>query len=159
MRIDRLVNNEQMNLDIASRLKAENQADDDNRAGILWFCFFPAKAAGEDGIERFFRSWGGEALYNSHEDDAETGPALKAIGIPCIIEADVPISCLAEHCYLIDKIARIYLKNRGLKTRECCDLEAYAETNIRPEAVRQVIRYPSDEFIALTGCNEWSEPL
>lgn len=30
-------------------------------------------------------SWGGESLCNRHEDDAETGPSLKAIGISCIV--------------------------------------------------------------------------
>lgn len=51
--------------DVAARLRANNQADESNRAGRLWFCFFAPHIAGESGIERFFRSWDGEALYNS----------------------------------------------------------------------------------------------
>jgi hypothetical protein len=62
---------------IASELKARNQAGDPYRAGRLWFCFYPPREAGESGIERFFRHWGGEALYNSHEDDPVTSAALK----------------------------------------------------------------------------------
>ena len=40
---------------LAGKLKATNQADDDNRAGMIFFCFYPPRLSGEDGIERFFR--------------------------------------------------------------------------------------------------------
>ena len=90
-RIDECVSAKQLPLDIATMLKAKNQAHDAYRAGIFWFCFFPPKLAGEAGISRFFRHWGGEALYNYHEDDPITSKALSAFGTPCIVEADVPI--------------------------------------------------------------------
>ena len=67
---------------IAERLIAENQAGDNNRKGMIWFCFFEPRIAGQSGIERFFRCWGGEALYNSHERDPSTGQALRMIGRP-----------------------------------------------------------------------------
>jgi len=76
--------------DIAQRLVARNQADDSNRVSKLWFCFFPPHLAGESAVSRFFRNWGGEALYNSHERDPETSPIIRRIGTPCIVEADVP---------------------------------------------------------------------
>jgi hypothetical protein len=76
---------------VGNRLRADNQADEKNRAGRIWFCFFPPHIGGESGIGRFFRSWGGEALYNTHEDDPETGPALQAFGTPCLIQARVAI--------------------------------------------------------------------
>jgi hypothetical protein len=69
----------------------ENLAGDANRAGKIWFCFFPPRLGGQSGIERFFRHWGGEALYVYHERDDETGAVLRSIGTPCIIEADVSI--------------------------------------------------------------------
>src|ERR1700676_2031123 len=46
------------------------------------------------GVGRFFRYWGGEALYNSHQDHAVRGPLLESIGTPCVIQADIPISNL-----------------------------------------------------------------
>ena len=125
---------------------------------MLWFCFFEPKIAGEDGIERFFRSWGGEALYNSHERDPETGPVLKRIGTPCIVEAEVPISSLSKS-WLTEKMARIFLKKRGLITRECCDFESYADTEIPPETIRKVIKFPEPEFLRLTDCENWDTPL
>jgi hypothetical protein len=62
--------------DIAKKLCAKNQANETNRVGKIWLYFFPPHNAGQRGVERFFRSWGGEALYNSHEGDPQTGLIL-----------------------------------------------------------------------------------
>jgi len=51
--------------EIAERLRLENLADERNRANIIWFFFFPPHV--EFGIEEFFRFWGGERLYRSHQ--------------------------------------------------------------------------------------------
>lgn len=51
---------------MAERLRSKNQAHEPNRAGMIWFCFFPPRLAGEGGIGSLLRFWGGEALYNSH---------------------------------------------------------------------------------------------
>jgi hypothetical protein len=108
---------------IAERLRKENQAADGNRTGRIWFCFYPPRLAGQRGIESFFRSWGGEALYNSHEDDRVTGPILSSLGTPRLIEAVVPIIDLAVHSWLEDKIIRRFLINRGLQTNECVNFD------------------------------------
>ena len=101
---------------LAGMLKATNQADDDNRAGMISFCFFPPRLADEDGIKRFFRHWGGEALYNSHEDEPDTGAAIACIGRPCLIEVAVPIAGM-ESTRAAFNVARRYLIHRGFRTR------------------------------------------
>ena len=143
---------------IANRLKSNNQGDEINRAGMLWFCFYPPYRARQDGIERFFRSWGGEALYNSHEGDAETGPVLREIGIPCLIEADVALS-ESENESLAFTLARIFLIKGGHQTSECVDHEGYAMSSIPQQNVRRIIRFPSEDFMRLTHAQNWNPPL
>jgi hypothetical protein len=89
--------------EIARALVAENSADDENRAGKLWFCFFPPYLGGENGIESLLRYWGGEALYRWHDRHPERGPILASIGIPCLVEADIPIASLNEISFLENK--------------------------------------------------------
>lgn len=60
----------------ACRLLGYNQAADDNRSGTTAFFVTRAQLA-HAGLDRPCRSWGGEALYNYHEDDPETGPLLR----------------------------------------------------------------------------------
>ena len=117
-RIDTLVKANQITLDVASRLKSDNQADDENRSERIWFCFFPPWMDSEDGIGSFFRYWGGEALYNSHENDQTTLSAISRIGTPRIVEADVPIASLEMCTGLAFKIVRRFLTSRGHHSTE-----------------------------------------
>jgi hypothetical protein len=144
---------------IAERLIAENQANDNNRKGKMWFCFFEPRIAGQSGIERFFRRWGGEALYNSHEDDRETGEALKLVGRPCLIQADVRVSSLSQYTYLGEKILRRYLFSHGFDTGEDCEHEDYAREPIAASEIVRFVFHGEPAFAALTDCDSWTPPL
>lgn len=158
-RIDTLVADGRVTDEIAILLKRRNQSRDSNRAGMVWFCFFPPRIAGESGIERFFRHWGGEALYNSHEDNPITSPAISQVGTPCLIEADVPIASLEKHGGLSTKIYRRFLISRGLETGEPVEHEDRIKRPLAAGNVRRVIRFPDADFLALTGCSEWRVPI
>lgn len=158
-RVDELVKAGQVSAAIALRLKSENQANDQNRKGMIWFCFFPPWLGGEGGIERFFRHWGGEALYNSHEDDATTSPVLGRIGNPCLVEADVPLEVLENRTGLAFKVVHRYLISRGYQTGEPVAHEDRAKTAIPATSIRRIIRFPDPEFCTLTGCSTWCRPL
>jgi hypothetical protein len=158
-RIDAVSEGGVISTGVSNRLKTENQAHEKNRAGMVWFCFFPPRLAGQGGIERFFRHWGGEALYNTHEDDSETSPILRSIGTPAIVEAEVPISILAQHSLLDIKVARRFLISRGFQTGEPCDHEDRIIFPLPARNVRYIVRFPDPSFIELSGCNSWSEPM
>ena len=122
-RIDALVKTDEITPDIAGRLKSENQSDETGRAGKIWFCFYPPRNAGEGGIERFFRHWGGEALYVCHENDPLTSAAISCIGTPRIVEAHVPIASLQKYGSLDCSIYRRYLFSRGSRIPQPSDYE------------------------------------
>jgi hypothetical protein len=153
-RIDAIEQAGKIEYEIAQLLKNNNQANDSNRKGKIWFCFFKPSIAGQSGIERLFRSWGGEALYNSHESDPVTGPVLKSIGTPCLIDAFVPIASLSSYgvCF---KIIRQYLINRGLNTEEPVDHEDRATQPIPAQNISRIIQFPDQDFISLTKCDGW----
>jgi hypothetical protein len=65
---------------VADKLIGDNEADGRYRKNMLHFVFQSPHFEGHGGIGRFFKSWGGEALYNSHEENSETGPVLRKIG-------------------------------------------------------------------------------
>ena len=144
---------------VADRLKVENQAHEANRAGMIWFCFYPPHIAGQHGIERLLRSWGGEALYNSHERDAVTGRVLGNIGVPCLVEADVPIASFPPHTFPEVHLCRQFLVNRGLRTGESLHHDDRATLPVSAASIRRIIRFPEPDFIALTGCGGWKPPL
>ena len=158
-RIEALVKDNLIEPYIAQRLKSRNQADNKHRARRIWFCFFPPRNAGEDGIRRFFRHWGGEALYVCHENDPHTSAALSCIGLPRIVEADVPISSLRPFGNLENSTYRRYLVSRGYQTGESIDYEDCIVHPMPPEHVKRVISFPDADFSSLTGCSEWRSPI
>ncbi|MBD2703418.1 hypothetical protein IC229_22430 [Spirosoma sp. BT702] len=158
-RIENLRQNGLIDSPTANYLLSKNEADDSNRAGMIWFCFFPPRVEGQLGIERFFRSWGGEALYNSHEDDKLSGHMLTKIGTPCLIEAYIPIESLAYHGGLDFKLIAHFLRNRGLKPDNPIEHEDRAQHKIPAENIIRVIRFHEPDFMKLTGCAKWKPVL
>jgi hypothetical protein len=136
-----------------------NSADDDNRAAMIWFCFFSPHRAGEGGIERLLRYWGGEALHRWHEDGTETSSLLKRIGTPSVVVADVPIRLLEKGSSLVETLVRLYFENRGLRTAQSIRYETFTRFPLPAEAIRRVVSFPDAEFLDLTGCSSWRRTL
>lgn len=145
-----------LSADVAHALISRNQADDGNRAGMLWFFFYEPYLAGCYGIQRFFRFWGGEALYNLHEDHPDTGKVLKEIGIPCVIKANIPITSLKDSFYPDSSMIRVFLSQRGHQLDNGIEHEGFSTTNIAPQDIVEVIKHPNKQFIELTKCDAWS---
>lgn len=154
-RINALVSAERLSPEVSGHLIQSNEASAANRTGRIWFCFFPPRGAGERGIGRFFRHWGGEVLYNSHEDNPVTSSILRTIGTPCLVEADVPISSLAPGFRLATHIVRNYLASHGHQTDDAVNFEDRCVEPISAECVRRVVQYPTPDFLTLTGCVDW----
>lgn len=158
-RIEGLTQTGVMTNDIALQLVLRNQADDKNRVGMIWFCFFSPRLAGESGVGRFFRHWGGEALYNSHESNPVTSPVLRCIGTPCLVEAEVPIASFARHEGLAFKIVHSFLMSHGFPNSESIVHEDRIRLPLQADCVRRVIRFSEPDFSDLTGCADWRRPL
>ena len=154
-RIDKLVVSNQMSKQIADCLMDNNQSGAINRANKLWFCFFPPHVAGQHGIERFFRHWGGEALYNSHENNPVTGEWLQKIGTPCVIEALVPLKSMPDIRLPYGQFIRSYLKDKGYFIEKGIEFEGYIIEPLNPINIIDIHQFPCNSFIDLTGCAHW----
>ena len=156
-RIDALLKTNVIEPNVARRLKSENHAGEEHRAGMVWFCFSPPGNVDEDGIGRFFRHWGGEALYVCHEDDPVTSTVLRHIGTPRLVEADVPISLLDKDRCPDFTVYRQFLMSHGYCTMESTYYEDYIVHPLPAEHVRRVISFPDPDFYSLTNCDEWKK--
>jgi hypothetical protein len=103
----------------ARRLLEHNQAAEDNRSGRTAF-FFTRPQLKDAGLDRLCRSWGGEALYNFHEDDPETGPLLRCIGIPCIVAVAVPVTNIEPRFDVGERLVSVWCDRRRIKTERPC---------------------------------------
>lgn len=154
-RISQLEKDGLLSSEVAKSLISKNQSDDKNRANMLWFCFYEPYLAGRYGIERFFRSWGGEALYSSHENHPVTGKTIQRIGNPCVVKAHVTIESLKESYYPDTSMIRVFLSQKGHRIESEIEHEGFSTRAIDSQNVVEIFEYPSEQFDEITGCKEW----
>jgi len=153
-RLERRIDAGDIPSSIAHRFRKEHQAGDENRQ-MLWFIFSRDSLRWEAGVGRLFTSWGGEALYNSHEHDGDTGPVLRSIGRPCIVEAELPLERIEAHWTPAEWIVRPYLHRRGINDGHDPERDGHVRKALGPERMRRVISADDPEFEALTGVSKW----
>jgi len=148
MRIRRRASKGDFTPEIAERLLSENQASDPNRQ-MLWFLLSQDLLRDASGVQRFFASWGGEALYNSHERDVNTGPILRRIGVPAIIEVAIALSEACTFDALSVWLSRSFLSRRGISDGHDPHREIYVVNPIKPEAVLRIVKSDEPAFLDL----------
>ena len=140
---------------ICTRLLVGNQAADANRVGKICFVNMRSCLREESSVRRFFESWGGEVLYNSHEEDPITGPALKRLGEPYIVKVSVPVNMLEEFRY---GLAR-YFANKLLNDSTGGEAgrpelpETCVAGSVPAEWVVELVSFRDAAFESLTHCH------
>jgi len=158
-RLEKLEFEGSISKEVAEKLRVDNQCNDGNRANMLWFCFYEPHISGEHGINRLFKSWGGEALYNSYEGSVILGQVLKNIGIPCVINAIVPMRSIPNSRLPWKEMIGTFLASKGFKLDNPTDYEGYSIESITSENIIEIIEYPTEKFYTLTGCRDWSNKI
>jgi hypothetical protein len=143
----------------ARRLLGYNQAAEDNRSGRTAFFFTRAQLKDHAGLDHLCRSWGGEALYNYHEDDPETGPLLRSIGIPSIVAAAVRVADIEPHFDIGQRLVNIWCVQRGIVTELPLDFGGVVRTHTPAASILRIIGISDPEFLALTAHDRWRNPL
>lgn len=143
----------------AAALLGKHQAAEPSRRGRIWWCFYPPRESGQGGIGALLGTWGGEALYNSHDHDAAMGPILRSIGTPCLIEAAIPMSLLDRGISPTFTVVAHYLKHRAHPIRDRLEFEDNIKAPLPSANIRRIIVHPEPAFLELTGCETWHKPL
>jgi len=154
-RIEGMKSNSLINEKVAEELKITNQAAAGCRSDMIWFCFFKPYLESQSGIGCFFEYWGGESLYGCHEH-TEIGEILREVGTPCIVKSSVPMSQLSDSYLPENVMFRVFLKERGHNVSEPIEHEGFSKKDISADNIIDIIKYPSDLFAELSGCNNWN---
>lgn len=150
-RIGRAVNAGYLAPEIADRLLRKNQAADPSRLGSIGFGNAQSMLRHGYLVHRFFDSWGGEALYNSHEDDPTTGPALRSLGQAYIVAAALPAEALCVPRSPAEYFISAFLQSIGIKGCNDAAFESTVKGNVPPAWLLEVIGCGDPRFSVLTG--------
>ena len=159
-RVRRRVEAGDFSLAVGARILAETRADDSNlperRSGMTWFVFTANPLREEAGVGRFFAYWGGEALYVCHEEDPEVGPALRAAGTACIVEAAVAVRAIETYCSVGERVLRCFLHRRDIETGHDPDVEGFVREPVPGSSICRIIQRKDADFERLTRCSTWA---
>lgn len=128
------------------------------RSGLVWFCPNRSSLKDYSGVSRFFCTWGGEALYWGHEDDARIAPVLRHLGLPCVIKCAVPyVQAQQHHDNFSERLLAQFVAGEIEYPEPPPRFDFYTETDIAPSNICQIIVAGSSDFASLTAYRSWPE--
>jgi len=143
---------------LGDQIVDDNQSGTQGRNGLLWFIFSRRTLADKSGIERFFRTWGGEAVYWNREGSAE-GAKLSRVGAPCIVVAAVPSASIRTFHDVGRRFVMHFLARRRVKIPDDPEWEGRVLQPIAGEHVLRIVQLGELEFQQLTKSSRWTPRL
>lgn len=156
-RIERLLKEKE--IEIATHLISKNECNNKNRRDRIWFVCGQSVLKYSSGVIRLFSSWGGEALYISHEGDRNSGPVLKTIGRPYIIKVNLIPSELDLFINLSHKVEESFLISNGIPTSNTPQFDVCSKKPISSVQILEAISKDESKFQELTNYKNWAEKL
>ena len=147
-RIIKLYNNGVIRRELMEKLINKEEFKDENREGNICFFHCLSTLQNEGGLNRFFKSWGGEAIYLGFEQNT----ILQKIGIPCIVVGSLDISDLSVYPSLSKRIVCFYLNDSYYPT----DFDSFIRKNVK---VIEIIKRGDSRFSSLTHIDNWDEKI
>lgn len=138
---------------------SNNQVLEKNRSGQI--CLVQSKSLLKEKlcVYRLFRSWGGEALYNSHEEE-HTGVKLRNIGEPTIVVCKTLISDLTLYSRIEDIFVNNYMYQNGyqdFESEQNRKIESRVTSNISSEDIIDLVDFDDEQFLKFTSFDKWEK--
>lgn len=155
-RLDAAVQAGHLNQQTASELYDGALLDEaiGRRLGMTWFVFCRNTLREEHGLYRFFKYWGGEAVYVRPEHQ-ELGQKLASFGTPSIVVTSVPIAGLQTFCPIAERMLRVFIAHRNLPLDHDHEFEGHVQAPVRGTRILQLLTPRDDEFERLTCYSTW----
>ncbi len=156
-RIERLRKENLISDRCARELLNNNDVDECNRKGKLWFFHCKAALKDQGGLYRLFRRWGVEALYRKHEKDSMCNEELKRIGLPCIVLGLLSPQDVDNHNFETLAEGMIEIWKESYKDKPAIqNLETAVERRVN---VFRVISIKDPLFYELTDFRNWTKTI
>lgn len=124
------------------------------RENVLHFVCGYSALKNDSGIQKFFRCWGGEAIFNEHENQTALFPKLCQIGIPYIIKVKLEQK---SGINLAERLESTYLYNRNKIEILDAAYDDYIRIPLPRKQILEIIPFNDPDFIKLTAHHEWDD--
>lgn len=130
-----------------------------HRTGYIWFCPNRSSLMDGGGVSRLFRSWGGEAVYNGHEDKDDEGLIFRSIGTPCIVKSSIPITDIGEDYESLAKkfVSQFIAADLDFIPHPSAGFDMSVERDLAATEILEIIEFSDPRFEEFTHHTEWYE--
>jgi hypothetical protein len=147
-RIKRVYEKGLIPIDLMNSLLNKEELSEENRKGAIHFTHNTSVLRYEQGLFKFFKLWGGEAIYSGFEENKY----LQKIGTPCIIVASIEYQDLIN-LYLSERMICIYLGDSYYYSHE---VDSCINKKVN---VLAIIMRNNKLFNSLTNIDDWVEKI
>lgn len=134
-----------------------NLSDDfAHRTGKIWFC--PNRSTLQDylSVHRLFRSWGGEAIYCGHEEDARISITLTRIGSPSIVKCAIPFSRGNQpHQNFSERFLSQSVSDEVRYPEPSAGFDLHTKSDVAASEILDIIEFTDSRFQGLTRYSTW----
>lgn len=160
-KIAQAVTQKVFSFDFASYLLSKKlHVQQGTRRGKLYFVCGKSELQHEDVISKFFRCWGGEAIFNLHENDNFSWPILSTLGKPCIIKTALIPEKLVLLPNISERLETSFLQTKGVSTSDSAGFDTLIRGGLLPPTqILKIIDINDPEFPTLTNYKSWDRKL
>lgn len=151
-RLDKLYRNNVLSKEQYEILLHNNVVEDNGRKGKVYCFLHSSTLLDERGLERFFRCWGGEALYYNHEE-SKIAKILHKIGEPCIVVLDLNYRDIQEKINDFHNTNSVLIKTYIARKEDTVHDRDYIF--YEPQKVLEIINPTDPIFERLTNYSRW----
>lgn len=136
--------------EIYEQIKNNNNSNDDNRKGMVWFFHFEQELNHPNGVYELLGKWGGESVYRNFDDNEAVLLKIQKIGEPCIVISLLPAKEVVTFGSVVERMLQIW------NNRDDLWIGYDADTSISHIVeVKHIIRYSDPLFEQLTRVSKW----
>lgn len=149
-RIEQIRKQNLISEEIFEQIKNNNDSNDENRKGLVWFFHFEQELNHPYGIYELLGKWGGESVYRNFDRNEAVLLSIQKIGEPCIVVSLLPAKETVPFGGIVERMLQIW------NNRDDLGIGHDADTSISHVVdVTNIITYSDPLFEQLTNASKW----
>jgi len=133
-------------------LLENNASDQENRKGKIWFLHDTRTLKDSHSVGRLFENWGGESIYNDHENLQTIKSEITKIGKPTILVCSFDFEELSPFKRLAEYISKIWINRKSKESF----VNLFDTKIVKEKEVKIIIKYGDKLFDELTEYRNWT---
>lgn len=150
-KLERILNDKLLSKETFEFLLKNNSSNQNNRTGKIWFLHDKRILRNSNSVGRLFKNWGGESIYNNHEENKIIKSEITKIGKPVILVCSFKFEELNPFKSLAEYISKIWI-NRNSKEYF---VNLFDTKITKKKKIKKVIRFEDKLFKELTEFENW----